>query len=366
MSKYLIVCGDPSGDIHSANLMKAIKQLEPNSEFIGIGGNNMIAEGLISLAKMSDVAVVGFWEVAKKYSYFKNLLNQCVEILKKGDITAFIPVDYPGFNIRLAEKAKSLSVPVYYYIAPQLWAWGKNRAKNLANVTDKLLVVFPFEVEYFNNFGIDTHFVGHPLLDNPEFASDFKTQEERNGRVAFLPGSRLQEVEKHLILFDNIYKYSISIGLKLKYSIAKSNNIPSKLFERFSKYNDVIIEEDSISVMKNATVGIIKTGTSNLESALCGMPFAMFYKTSFLTYKIAENLVNLPYISIVNILNQKFVVDEFIQNDATPNKIIDSISFIMTNSDKYIEIQNEFKNIRNLLGDGGASLRAAKIITGIN
>jgi len=364
LNKYLIVSGDPSGDIHSANLMRQIKILQPDSEFIGIGGQRMIAEGLQSIALMSDVAVVGFWEVAKKYSFFKNLLNQCVDILREGEIKAFIPVDYPGFNIRLASQSKKLGIPVYYYIAPQLWAWGKNRAKNLARVTDKLLVVFPFEVDYFSKFGINTVFVGHPLLDNQEFDCNIKTLSERTGKIAFFPGSRLQEIKKHLKLFSGLLEYNQKSDYNFNFVIAKSSNIPLPTFSEVSNLKNVEISDNSIEIMQNSTAGIIKTGTSNLESALCGMPFAMFYKTSLLTFKIAENLVNLPYISIVNILSNRFVINEFIQKDANPKKILDNIYKLVNNENEYSKIQNNFVQIRKLLGGSGASLRAAEIIIG--
>ncbi|MBX3042271.1 MAG: lipid-A-disaccharide synthase [Candidatus Kapabacteria bacterium] len=362
MSKYLIVSGDPSGDIHSANLMREIRHLDARAEFIGIGGEKMISEGLQSIAKMSDVAVVGFWEVAKKYTYFKNLLEECTSILKNYKIDVFIPVDYPGFNIRLARKAKDLSIPVIYYIAPQLWAWGKNRAKQLAKVTDKLLVVFPFEVKYFNGFGIDAHFVGHPLLDNEILSGNFKPFNERNGKVAFFPGSRMQEVKKHLRLFSEILDLNNSGGFNLNFTIAKSSNIPLEIFSEFSKFSNVEIAENSYEIIQNSSAGIIKTGTSNLEAALCGLPIAMFYKTSFLTYQIAQRLINLPYISLINILSNKPVVKEFIQNDATPNNILSHIKMILTDENYFNAIQADFKNIKQILGEKGASAQAAKII----
>lgn len=365
MNKYLIVSGDPSGDIHSANLMRQIKQLQPDSKFVGIGGERMIAEGLQSIALMSEVAVVGFWEVAKKYNYFSKLLNKCVDILKNDDITAFIPVDYPGFNIRLAKQAKIYDIPVIYYIAPQLWAWGKNRAESLAKVCDKLLVVFPFEVDYFQKFGIETIFVGHPLLDNPEFDVEFKKFSERNGKIAFFPGSRLQEIQRHLKLFKGLLDYNKKSGYNFDFVIAKSSNIPQSAFGDVLRSHKVEISEDSINIMQNSLAGIIKTGTSNLEAALSGLPFSMFYQTSFATYMIAQRLVNLPYISIINILNNRNVISEFIQKEANPSNILDSIFSLTIDSAKYSSIQSNFIEIRNLLGGSGASLRAAEMITKI-
>jgi lipid-A-disaccharide synthase len=362
LNKYLIVSGDPSGDIHAANLMREIKILAPDSRFYGIGGPNMISEGLYSIAEMSEVAVVGFWEVAKKYSFFKGLLDKCKDIIKKEKIDAFIPIDYPGFNIRLAEISKQLGIKVYYYIAPQLWAWGKNRAKKLAKVADKLMVVFPFEVEYFSKYGIETTFVGHPLLDNPDFSKPIKPFKDRNTRIAFFPGSRSQEVTKHLNLFNSIYEYNQTKNYNFEFIIAKSNNIPLDAFVDTIKFKKAIISEDNISIMQNSSAGIIKTGTSNLEAALCGLPFAMFYKTSYMTYNIARNLVNLPYISIINILSGKFVIKEFIQNDANPVAILDYIDFLVKNPDVYDEIQDNYNNIRKILGPESASKNTANII----
>ncbi|MFA7626702.1 MAG: lipid-A-disaccharide synthase [Candidatus Kapaibacterium sp.] len=362
MKKILIVSGDPSGDLHSSLLMREIRKLKPEIQFIGIGGEKMIAEGLEALAPMSEVSVVGFWEVAKKYNFFKNLLDKCKDIIKKGDIDIFIPVDYPGFNIRLAEFSKNFGVPVYYYIAPQLWAWGKNRSKKLARVVDKLLVVFPFEVEYFSNFGIDTKFIGHPLLDNKNYSENFMTNVERNGKIAFFPGSRKQEIRKHLDLFVKILKYNEASGYKHQFTVARSSNIPLSEFSMLSLYKNVEICSDNIGIMRTSSAGIIKTGTSNLEAALSGMPFAMFYKTSFLTYTIAERLVNLPYISIVNILSNQFVIQEFIQQRAEAELILDYINMLMKNQDEYRRIQNQFLELRKNLGEGGASLKAAEHI----
>lgn len=363
MKTYFIVAGDPSADKYSANLMQEIRNFEPSAKFIGIGGPEMIARGLEPLAKMNDVAVVGFWEVAKRYAFFKNLLNKCNEVLSSGKIDAFIPVDYPGFNIRLAKSAKKLGIPVYYYIAPQLWAWGKNRAKSLANLTDKLFVVFPFEVDYFASYGINATFVGHPLLDESIFSSKIKTLSERNNQIAFFPGSRNQEVKKHLSLLTKILEQNKIQNYNFDFVVAKSSNIPEHVFAEIARNPNVSISENNIEIMLNSSAGIIKTGTSNLEAALCGMPFGMFYKTSTLTFKIAEHLVNLPYISIINILSNKFVIPEFIQNDAKPDKILKFIQQIISNPTEYTKIQNEFEYIRKILGGGGAALCVAKHIT---
>ncbi|MGA2298554.1 MAG: lipid-A-disaccharide synthase, partial [FCB group bacterium] len=220
MKKIFIVAGDSSGDRYAGRLMAEIKSRKPGIQFLGIGGEEMLKAGLKSIVPLEKISVVGFWEVAKRFNFFRNLIEQCKKILLDENIDLFIPVDYPGFNIRLAGYAKKINIPVFYYIAPQLWAWGKNRAEKLAKVTDKLFVVFPFEVDFFKSKGINADFVGHPLLDSPEFNSNFLKYSERKNIIAFLPGSRNQEIKRHFpllsktadLLMQKLPDYEIGIG----------------------------------------------------------------------------------------------------------------------------------------------------------
>jgi lipid-A-disaccharide synthase len=363
LKKIFISAGDPSGDAHAARLMNSLKQLEPSLEFTGLGGPAMIAEGLNSIAKLEEISVVGFWEVAKKYFFFNELLNKCKNILKSGDIEAFIPVDYPGFNIRLAGFAKKLGIPVIYYIAPQLWAWGENRAKNLNKVVDILLTVFPFETEFFNKYGINTKFVGHPLLDSPDFENSANNEKRNNNLIAFLPGSRKQEIAKHMPLFNETArlllkkKSGIEIGLSVSSSIERAEY--QKYISLEPKWQ---LWDNARELMRTAGAGIVKTGTSTLEAALCGMPFAMVYKTSAISYLFGKKLVNLEHISLVNILANKKVVNEYIQSEAIPEKLVEEIINICDNEDRSRGLQYEFIKIREMLGGRGASGKAAAII----
>ncbi len=357
LKTIFIVAGDQSGDTHAAKLMHELSQKIPLVKFIGIGGEAMERAGLRSLVPLSEISVVGFWEVAKKYRYFKRLIAQCEQIFNVENIDCFIPVDYPGFNLRLAGIAKKNNIPVYYYIAPQLWAWGASRAKKLAAVIDKLLVVFPFEVEFFRKFGIETEFVGHPLLDNEMFSQS----SERKKRIALLPGSRLQEVKKHIpimretvtIIEKELPEYSFGIATSPLIKKAVYKKMIPKSWELFS---------DSRALMKTSTLGIVKTGTSTLEAALCRLPFVMMYKTSSISYFLGKNLVQLPYISLVNILANKQIVPELIQQDATPQNIARNVIDLHNNQAKQGLMKVEFDEIRTLLGNPGASKRAADSI----
>jgi len=362
MKKIFISVGDPSADRHAANLMKEIKLLLPDVKFIGIGGESMIKEGLDSIANLKDISVVGFWEVAKKYIFFNNLFKQSFELLQKEKIDLFLPVDYPGFNIRLAKKAKILNIKVIYYIAPQLWAWGKNRAIHLKDSIDLLLVVFPFELDYFRNFGINSIFVGHPLLDYEEFNIKIKNYNERDELIAFLPGSRTQEVIRHKKFIIGLAK-ELELNLpNYKIAVSQSKHLDNKLFSDIQKIDNITIEKDTYKLFQTAKAGIIKTGTSNLEAALSGLPFVMFYRTSLITYYLAKKMINLPYISIINILKNKLIVKELIQNDANEKNIIKNVKELIENQDYYNYIQNEFKEIRTYLGNFEAAKNAAKII----
>jgi len=352
-----IVAGDQSGDSHAAKLMKELSLINPEITFIGIGGNEMTKAGLESIVPLSEISVVGFWEVAKRYFYFKQLIKKCQQILLSRAIDCFIPVDYPGFNIRLATFAKKNKIPVYYFIAPQLWAWGKSRARKLASAVDKLFVVFPFEVEYFNKFGIKTTFVGHPLLDKEIFSQEF----ERESRIALFPGSRLQEIRNHI----PIMKKTIEIIKKklpdFKVGIAISPIINQNIYKEMIPSNWEVFT-DSQLLMKTSAIGIVKTGTSTLEAALCQLPFVMMYKTSFISYNLGKYLIKLPFVCLVNILLNKRVVPELIQKDAEPNTIARLVMELIFNKSKTLGMIQDFTQLRVKLGNPGASNRAATII----
>ena len=364
-TKIFICAGDSSGSNHAARLMHQLRKLVPDIEFCGIGGREMECEGLQSIIPLHEISVVGFWEVAKKYSLFKKVLDKSKKMLSSGEIAAFIPVDYPGFNIRLATDARKIGLPVIYYIAPQLWAWGKSRAKKLAHCVDLLLTVFPFEEDYFKQFGLNAKFVGHPILDNQKLNSEelinaAAKREERRKVIAFFPGSRRQELAKHISLIEEI-----AIGIKklhpdYSFTIARSPLIDIDAYHAMLSRNHLFeISDDRFELMRTSMAGIVKTGTSNLEAALCGLPFTMFYKISPLTYAIGKQLINLNYLSIVNILFNKCIVREFIQRDATPGNIIDEICRLIEDKEYWSAMNTEILSIRHLLGDSGGAKNAA-------
>ncbi len=361
--RIFIVAGEESGDLHGSMLIRALKQLNPEIEFLGIGGAKMCAEGLNSLFPLGEVAFSGFWEVARHYFKLKHVLDRCKKELISFAPDVFVGVDYPGFNLRISQFAKENGIPAVHYIAPQLWAWGKNRGKHLNEKLDKLLVIFPFEERFFRELGVSAEFVGHPLLDNPVYSGDFPDFSERKKQIAILPGSRIHELKAHLPLV----KETILLLKQELPDYAVKMALPERFKAEFAAKIDAFCELSSSSteLMLESRAGIVKTGTSNLEAALCGMPFAMFYKTSHFTYLMGKRLVNLNYLSLVNILRNQALVPELIQRDATPRKIVDSIKEILKDTEKYASVQQEFRLLKSELGAKGAAANAAKSILGV-
>ncbi|MCX7908078.1 MAG: lipid-A-disaccharide synthase [Ignavibacteria bacterium] len=359
-----IIAGENSGDLHASKLMKELKRMKSDIQFIGIGGKRMVDEGLNCIYPLDKISVVGFTEVVKNISKIKKAFDKCKETLRSNFVDLVVLVDFPGFNLRVAESAKRLGLPVCYYIAPQLWAWGTHRIEKLKKFVDLLLVVFPFEEKFFSTYIDRVVFVGHPLLDEPMFQDNFPDFEEREDAIALLPGSRKTELFHHqkliyelvAILKKKLPNYKIKIPVTNIYEIETIK----KILGLYS--NEVEISLNSYEILKHSKVGIIKSGTSNLEAALLGLPFVMFYKTSIPTYLIAKLLIKIEYLSIVNILLSGRYVPEFIQKEASAEKIIKAMLEMLTNREIYLEIQNKFREIKNIIGGSGASKRTAQEI----
>lgn len=360
MEKIFLSAGDPSGDIHAARLIVALRKIKPDIEFIGIGGPEMIKVGFNSIVDIEDISVVGFWEVIKRYGFFKSLLKKSAEIIASDEVSAFIPIDYPGFNLRLATLTKKASKKVIYYIAPQLWAWGKSRAKKLQGNIDLLLTVLPFEKAYFESYGLRVEFVGHPLLDDPIYQ---KISTDRDKIIAFFPGSRKQEITKHLSLYSEVANILENKLSDYQFVISAARDLPESLFSEFLVNSNRKLMRGSRELIQKSEAAVIKTGTSNLEAALAGLPFVMAYKAGIINYLIGKNLINLKYVSLPNILAHKPIVKELIQSDANPNAIANEIYRICTDTKYKSKIIDEFINIRTILGESGASDNAARIIS---
>jgi len=354
--RIFITAGDPSADAHAARLMASIRRRIPDVQFEGFGGTAMEMEGLRTIARMKDLAVTGFWEVAKRYGYFRELLTRCDDLLARRKPDLYLPVDYPGFNLRLAAKARRRNIPVAWYIAPQLWAWGKDRARKLADAVTTLLVVFPFEVEYFRSFGIDAHHVGHPLLDQVAAMPSV----ERGSSVLLLPGSRHHEVGRHVPLLrgtiEHLHRHGITDLL-----VAQARSVPTADLQPLMDLGARVVA-DSRQAMATSAAGLIKAGTSTLEAAVLGLPSATFYRTSWMSYHLSKRLVTVNSVTMANLLLQQNVIHEYLQHDATPQALAAEVLDLLGNEERRRTLAAASAHVREILGGPGASERAADLI----
>lgn len=356
--RVFITAGDPSADIYAARLMNEIRLREPEVVFEGFGGPNMELQGLHTVAHMSDLAVSGFWEVAKRYQYFSKLLEKCKGLISTRKPDVFVPVDYPGFNMRLASHAKRHKVPVAWYIAPQLWAWGENRAKKLADAVDTLMVVFPFETEFFGKHRIKTLHVGHPMLDELVEQNDAA---HPNGPIVMMPGSRKQELHHHVPILSKTIELLRKANVQNPVLVPRAVNVTAEMIKPLISQG-ASGETDARACMKNASAGLIKAGTSTLEASLMGLPFATFYKTSPLSYQLSKRLVTVDSVTMMNLLLKRKVVDEFIQQRASPELLSEAVQMLMTDSSKRAMFRESAAELGAVLGGPGAAARAADVV----
>lgn len=315
----LLSAGEPSGDLHGAAVARALKERWPDAKLFGLGGARMAEAGVELLADPEKLAVMGFVEVVARLPYFARLLRRIRKEMVDRRTDLVLPIDYPGFNLRLSRAAREAKIPVLYYIAPQVWAWHRSRIRQLARDTDRLAVILPFEEEIFRESGANATFVGHPLLDRPEPASRLSlcrqlNIEEHRPILALFPGSRAQEVSRHLDIF-------VETGVRVRAHlpnvqpvIAVSDAVPQRMYEGVPFPRT----RDSWDLLCHADGALVKSGTGTLEAALAGTPLAIAYKTHPLTYRLARRLVRVDHIGLVNLVAGKRLAPEFIQGEATP------------------------------------------------
>lgn len=356
--RYYIIAGEASGDLHASNLVKQLTLLDNQAQLRGWGGQLMATQGVDIVKHYKDLAFMGFIEVVANLRTILNNLKFC-----KQDILAYKPdvlilVDYPGFNIRIAKWAKAQGIRVVYYISPQVWAWKENRVKTLKQCVDKMLVILPFEKEFYKGHNFNVDYVGHPLLDalanNPP-----KNLEQTRPTIALLPGSRKQEVGRML----PIMLQTIPYFPQFDFVVAATDALPHSYYQSLVGDKNVKVEfGNTYNIIKSASAALVKSGTSTLETALIGTPQVVCYKGSWASYQIAKRVIRVKYISLVNLIMNKEVVKEVIQNDMNADRLQKELDAILLNPVRKAEILNDYNQLRQLLGGGGASAKAAGII----
>ena len=361
--KYYVIAGEASGDLHGANLLKALTQIDAHADVRAWGGNQMQAQGATLVKHYSDLAFMGFWEVAKNIRTILKNIKYCKEDIEVFKPDALILIDYPGFNLRIAEWAKSKRIPVHYYISPQVWAWKENRVKLMAKVIDYLYVILPFEQSYFEEkHQIPVDFVGHPLLDEVEgfnagTESAFRTAHKLpldKDIIALLPGSRKQEVKK-------IMDVMIATATEFPnccFVVAAAPHLDDALFKNLPVF---IVRNNTYKLLAQAKAALVTSGTATLETALFEVPQIVCYKTSALSYAIGKQLVKLEHISLVNLILAKKAVPERIQSSCTSTQLSKDLASILKGPERSAQL-DMYKELKERLGGVGASKKTATLI----
>jgi lipid-A-disaccharide synthase len=361
---FFIVAGETSGDMHGAGLISEIKRILPESNFIGHGGDKMIKSGLEVMHHIDNLAVMGFSEIVKHIPFLLNVMGDSLGKLREIRPDRIILIDYPGFNLRLAKNCNGLNIPITYFILPQLWAWKEKRIQSFHKYIDQSLSIFPFEQDWFETRGVPTSYIGHPFSDilHVDITKEqflFKHNILNNEPIlTLLPGSRQQEVDKHLPIYLSSARALQQNEHSLKILIAKA---PGINMPKLSK--DILVEEENIrAAISYAKASITTSGTASLECAVLDTPQIVCYKLSKISGFIANQLNNSPFISMANLVAGKKVVPELIQNDVNKKQIVRAVQPLLSNSNERKKMLEDFNGVRRTLGLPGAYTRAAEAI----
>jgi len=364
--RYYIIAGEASGDLHASNLMKALKETDKAADFRFWGGDLMENQGGILVKHYKELAFMGFSEVIMNLrTIFKNI-KFCKEDIVAYNPDVIIFIDYPGFNMRIAEWAKKKKYKTNYYISPQIWAWKENRIKKIKRDVDEMYVILPFEKQFYTEkHDFPVHFVGHPLLDaidnRPPIAVDsFKMNNNLDDRpiIALLPGSRKQEIEKML-------KVMLSVTSEFKdyqFVIAGAPSQDEEFYQGFIKKSNIsLIMNKTYDILSISHAALVTSGTATLETALFKVPEVVCYKGSYISYHIAKRIIKLDYISLVNLIMDREVVKELIQNEFNTKNLKTELNKIL-NEDNRTRIFEDYFQLEQKLGGKGASKKTAELI----
>jgi lipid-A-disaccharide synthase len=362
--KYYIISGEASGDLHGSNLIKQLHLLDATADIRCWGGDLMQAAGATLIKHYRDLAFMGFAEVIMNLRTILNNIQFCKKDIESFQPDVLVLVDYPGFNLRIAEWAKQKGLKVVYYIAPQVWAWKENRVKKMKLCIDKMLCILPFEKNYFKTkWNWDVEYVGHPLVEVIEESrkSKIESRELQKNIVALLPGSRKQEISKKLPVMLEVSKSFPSY----QFIVAKAPGQEDGFYEPFlAPYSNVgSVRNDTYHLLQQSKAAVVTSGTATLETALFAVPEVVCYKGSNISYQIAKRLIKVKYISLVNLIMDKLVVTELIQAEMTSRNIVKELNKLLHDEAHQQQLQKDYAGLKKILSAGGnASAKAAEHI----
>ncbi|MCU0453094.1 MAG: lipid-A-disaccharide synthase [Bacteroidetes bacterium] len=364
--RIMMIAGEASGDLHGAGVVREIKRREPDAEIYGVGGDKMIHEGLKAIYHIRELSFMGFVEVVRHLPVIRGIrftLEQII-VLRRPDVVVLI--DYPGFNLRFAAIAKKHGIKVAYYVSPQVWAWHRSRVKEMRKLVDKMLVLFPFEVDVYRAEGIDVEFVGHPLLESAvsqmedlDFRKRFALDPDKP-ILALLPGSRRQEIEQ---IFPAMLQAGKAIARErnMQLAIGVAPTFEERYFRSMYPTGEIpLIKGATYELMDHASFALVTSGTATLETALFATPMFVLYRTSWLTYLIGRMLVTVKNIGLVNIVAGKKIVPEFIQHRVAVRPLVREALSLLGDEKRMEAMRTELRHVRASLGTPGAASRVAE------
>lgn len=372
MASICFVAGDPSGDGHAARLIEALKSRNASLSFSGLGGPAMQQAGMQLLLDLTQAAAIGPFDALRHVNHLKKAKQLLAEHLQSHRPDCVILVDFGDFNLPLiAPLVKKMGIPIFYYIAPQIWAWGRWRLNYVKRTIDRMLVLFAFEETFYKKEGIPVTWVGHPLVDQakpsmtPEAAARHFGLNAWRRTVGLMPGSRAQEVARHLPL---MLKAAHRIAWRMpgvQFILLKAPGIDRKRLEKAVAQSgvDCVVTEGSVyDALQTMEVALVASGTATLEAALCAVPMVVVYKTSWPTYFTVKALLRIPHIALANVVAQRKIVPEFVQHQATPRRLADALVALLRNDERRAAMKKDLAGVAEKLGPSGAVNRAAEVI----
>ena len=354
--RVYIIAGEASGDLHGGNLVKELKALDPSMKVRAWGGDRMQAAGAEVVKHYRDLAFMGFAEVIRNLRTILRNLQDCKEDIERFRPDAIVLIDYPGFNLRIAEHAHKLGIPVHYYISPQVWAWKPGRVRSIARTVDHMHVILPFEKDWYAEKGMEVDFVGHPLLD--ELPID-PGKERIPDRIALLPGSRRQEIASMLpLMLKMVPRFPDH-----RFVVAAAPSVPDEVYAQLIGNSPVeVVKGRTYEVLATAHAALVTSGTATLEAALLGVPLVICYRGSALNVWLARRLVNIKFIGLANLIMGREVVTELIQSDLNEERLEKELRALIGNGDRRNAILKDLEQLRQRLGGPGASRKVAMAV----
>ena len=370
MTRILISAGEASGDLHAGAVTRAIKQLEPEAEVFGMGGDCLREAGGEVLFDIKDHSVMGFVEVLKRLPDIWKLRSAFIDLMESRKPDVLLTIDYPGFNMRLAKLAKERGIKVVSFIAPSAWAWRPSRAAGVVKVVDKIASIFPFEYDLYKSYGADIEFVGHPLVDTVKPSLPRKEAEQLAGKrdghplVLLMPGSRTMEIQRLLPDMLAAAKILKQKRPDIDFAMPRAVTIAREMLEGPVKQSGLDIkltEGHNYDVMSAADFAIATSGTVTLEAALCGLGCEILYKASPISFWIAKQVVEIPNIGLPNIVAGRLIEPELLQDDCAPEKIA-ATALELLEPERYEQLKKDLQEVKEKLGEPGAVKRVAELV----